>query len=140
MSKNWQLRVLLCCAITALSISVQAQAVKKVSLEDVFKKGTFAQKSVYGINWMKDGNFYSSLVQRNGAPAVVKINVTTGEEAGVLLDGQALDIDFSDYSFNTDESKALVATNVESIYRRSSKGVFYVVDIASGQKQQLMQI
>ena len=116
MSKNWQLRVLLCCAITTLSISVQAQAVKKVSLEDVFKKGTFAQKSVYGINWMKDGNFYSSLVQRNGAPAVVKIKVTTGEEAGVLLDGQALGIDFSDYSFNTDESKALVATNVVVSY------------------------
>ena len=139
MSKNWQFRVLLCFTLAAISFSLQAQTPKKVSLEDVFKKGTFSQKSVYGINWMKDGNFYSSLVQRNGAPAVVKIKVTTGEEVGVLLDGQALGIAFSDYSFNADESKALLATDVESIYRRSSKGIFYVVDMASGQKQQLMQ-
>ncbi|MDA1268632.1 MAG: S9 family peptidase [Bacteroidetes bacterium] len=121
------------------SFLAQAQTVKKVSLEDVFKKGTFAQKSVDGINWMKDGSFYSSLVQRNGAPAVVKIKVTTGEEVGVLLDGQALGIDFSDYRFSADESKALLATDIEPIYRRSSKGVFYVVDLRTGQKLQLMK-
>ena len=88
---------------------------------------------------MKDGSFYSSLVQRNGAPAVVKIKVTTGEEVGVLLDGQALGIDFSDYRFSADESKALLATDIEPIYRRSSKGIFYVVDLRTGQKLQLMK-
>ncbi|WP_111669272.1 S9 family peptidase [Algoriphagus litoralis] len=125
-------------AMIGLVLSTQAQSLKKVTLEDVFKKGTFSQKSVYGINWMKDGQYYSSLVQKSGAPAVVKINLATGEEAGVLLDGSALGVNFSSYSFNADESKALIATDVESIYRRSSKGIFYVVDMASGQKQELM--
>tara|TARA_Y100000593_G_C4264748_1_gene314148 strand:+ start:562 stop:1317 length:756 start_codon:yes stop_codon:yes gene_type:complete len=120
------------------SVSLQAQALKKVSLEDVFKKNTFAQKSVYGINWMKDGKYYSSQVNRGGFPTVVKINVTTGAEEAVLLDGRALGLNFSSYSFNSDESKALVATDVESIYRRSTKGIFYVVDMATGEKQQLM--
>ncbi|MCS5491473.1 S9 family peptidase [Algoriphagus limi] len=117
---------------------LQAQALKKVTLEDVFKKGTFSQKSVYGINWMKDGQYYSSLVNRAGFPAVVKINLATGEEEEVLLDGRTLGVNFTSYSFNADESKALIATDVESIYRRSSKGVFYVVDLATGEKQQLM--
>ncbi|TDK46591.1 S9 family peptidase [Algoriphagus formosus] len=116
---------------------LQAQALKKVTLEDVFKKGTFSQKSVYGINWMKDGQFYSSLVNRAGSPMVVKINLATGEEEAVLLDGRALGVKFTSYSFNTDESKALIASDVESIYRRSSKGIFYVVDMPTGEKQQL---
>ncbi|WP_289030264.1 S9 family peptidase [uncultured Algoriphagus sp.] len=116
---------------------LQAQALKKVTLEDVFKKGTFSQKSVYGINWMKDGQFYSSLVNRAGSPMVVKINLATGEEEAVLLDGRALGVKFTSYSFNTDESKALIASDVEYIYRRSSKGIFYVVDMATGEKQQL---
>jgi len=116
---------------------LQAQALKKVTLEDVFKKGTFYQKSVYGINWMKDGQFYSSLVNRAGSPMVVKINLATGEEEAVLIDGRALGVKFTSYSFNTDESKALIASDVESIYRRSSKGIFYVVDMATGEKQQL---
>jgi dipeptidyl-peptidase 4 len=138
MIKSWKVLSLAWIAMIGMALSTQAQSLKKVTLEDVFKKGTFSQKSVYGINWMKDGQFYSSLVQRNGAPAVVKINLATGAEAGVLLDGKALGVNFSSYSFNSDETRALIATDVESIYRRSSKGVFYVVDLATGQKQQLM--
>ncbi len=138
MIKSWKVLSLAWIATIGMALSTQAQSLKKVTLEDVFKKGTFSQKSVYGINWMKDGQFYSSLVQRNGAPAVVKINLATGAEAGVLLDGKALGVNFSSYSFNSDETRALIATDVESIYRRSSKGVFYVVDLATGQKQQLM--
>lgn len=139
MRNTWSLLPLIWTACVVLSQPLAAQDLKKVGLEDVFKKGSFSQKSVYGINWMKDGQYYSSQVERNGAPLVVKINVTSGEEVGVLLDGKALGIDFSSYSFNADESKALVATDVESIYRRSSKGIFYVVDMATSQKQQLMQ-
>lgn len=138
MIKSWKVLSLAWIAMIGMAFSTQAQSLKKVSLEDVFKKGTFSQKSVYGINWMKDGQFYSSQVERNGAPAVLKINVSTGAEAGVLLDGRALGVSFSSYSFNADETKALIATDVEPIYRRSSKGVFYVVDLATGQKQELM--
>lgn len=138
MIKSCKIQTLTLVFTLGLLLGLQAQSLKKVTLEDVFKKGTFSQKSVYGINWMKDGQFYSSLVQKSGAAAVVKMNLETGEEAGVLLDGRALGVNFSSYSFNADESKALIATDVESIYRRSSKGVFYVVDLASGQKQELM--
>lgn len=138
MKKIWQAGVVLWCALFSFMLPLQAQEAKKVSLEDVFKKGTFSQKSVFGINWMKDGLYYSSFVERDGYPAVVKINVSTGEEVEVLLDGSSLEIDFSSYSFNADETKALLATAVEPIYRRSSKGIYYVVDLATGQKQQLM--
>ncbi|MFT5773163.1 MAG: dipeptidyl-peptidase-4, partial [Algoriphagus sp.] len=118
--------------------TLSAQELKKITLEDVFKKNTFFQQTVRGINWMKDGQYYSSQINQMGYPMVVKIHVTTGEQEGVLLDGKALGLNFSNYSFNADESKALVATDVESIYRRSSKGIFYVVDMATGEKQQLV--
>ncbi len=111
---------------------------KKVSLEDVFKHHVFAQKSIYGINWMKDGQFYSALQRGPLGPKVVKINVATGEESGVLIDGGKLGINFTSYAFNPDETKALVASEVESIYRRSSKGIFHVVDLKTGTAQQLM--
>jgi len=125
-------------ACLMLSWQILAQEKKKVSLEDVFKSSVFSQKSVFGINWMKDGQFYSSLQRGPAGPKVVKINVATGEEAGVLIDGAALGINFSSYSFNSDESKALVASDIERIYRRSSKGVFHVVDLKTGTAQQLM--
>jgi dipeptidyl-peptidase-4 len=119
--------------------TLSAQELKKVTMEDVFKKNTFSQQTVQGINWMKDGQYYSSQINQMGYPMVVKMNLATGAQAGILLDGKALGLNFSSYSFNTDETKALVATDVESIYRRSSKGIFYVVNLATGQKQQLMK-
>lgn len=124
-------------ALTLCStVTVFAQQ-KAVSLEDVFKKGTFNQKSVHGINWMKDGQYYSSLIN-DGHPKVVKINIATGEQEAVLIDGQQLGINFSNYFFNNDETKALLASDVENIYRRSSKGVYHVLDLASGKVQELM--
>ncbi|WP_425542702.1 S9 family peptidase [Algoriphagus jejuensis] len=138
MIKSWRAIGLGLICMMSISLFSQAQNLKKVRPEDVFKLGTFSQETISGINWMKDGQFYSSQILRNGAPAVVKINLETGQEAGVLLDGRTLGVDFSSYSFNAEESKALIASDVESIYRRSSKGVFYVVDLASGRKQQLM--
>ena len=119
-------------------ISIEGLAQKKsVTLEDVFKKGTFSQKSIHGINWMKDGQYYSSLINE-GMPKVVKINVATGEQEAVLIDGGALGIQFSDYSFNNDETKALLVSEKESIYRRSSKGIYHLLDLGSGKVQKLM--
>ncbi|MCL6259210.1 S9 family peptidase [Aquiflexum sp. TKW24L] len=118
--------------------AVMAQQKKKVTLEDVFKNNTFSQKSIQGINWMKDGQFYSTLQKGTAGPKVVKVNVATGDEAGVLIDGAALGVNFSSYSFNADETKALIASEVESIYRRSSKGVFHLVDLKSGTAQKLL--
>jgi dipeptidyl-peptidase-4 len=133
LKSNFLLFILLLCSFSAIS-----QQKKKVSLEDVFKSNTFSQKSIYGINWMKDGQFYSSLQRGLTGPKVVKINVATGEEAEVLIDGGKLGINFSSYSFNSDETKALIASEVESIYRRSSKGIFHVVDLKTGSAQKLM--
>jgi dipeptidyl-peptidase 4 len=132
--KNW-LFLLIACFI---STAIWAQEKKSITLEDVFKKNVFAQKGVYGINWMKDGQFYSSLKREANQPKVVKMNVTTGKEEAVLLDGAALKVNFSSYAFNNDETKALIVSEEESIYRRSSKGVFHVVDLQTGQLQTLM--
>lgn len=116
-----------------------AQQKKKIGLEDVFKTNTFSQKSVTGINWMKDGQYYSSVKRGVSGPMVVKMNISTGKEENILIDGGKLGVNFSSYSFNSDESKALIASEVEPIYRRSSKAIFHVVDIPGGTAQKLVE-
>ncbi|MFC4870645.1 S9 family peptidase [Negadavirga shengliensis] len=118
-------------------VPVFAQQGRKVTLEDIFKKGVFNQKTVQGVNWMKDGQYYSTLV-REFAPKVVKINLSTEEEEEVLVDGGKLRINFTEYSLNPDETKALLASEVESIYRRSTKAVYHVVDLGDGTALELM--
>ncbi|UII33687.1 S9 family peptidase [Fulvivirga ulvae] len=106
-----------------------AQDKKDITVADLYQKGTFSQKSVYGINWMNDGRYYSAQESND----IVKFDVTTGEKVETILDGDQLTptITFNSYSFSADESKVLLMTDRESIYRRSYKAQFYVYDLGS---------
>ncbi|MBF9253228.1 S9 family peptidase [Pontibacter sp. 172403-2] len=127
--------VLLCFALVA-----QAQQKKDITLEDIYKNGAFRAESVYGVNWMKDGQYYSSMVpdEQNRVYDIVKYNVTTGKPVSTIIEGEDLKpegsntpIQFDDYTFSSDEKKVLFATETEPIYRRSSKANFYVYDIST---------
>ncbi|EMR03409.1 S9 family peptidase [Cesiribacter andamanensis] len=134
------LSVLLALLLLAL-LPAQAQQRKSPSLEEIFQQNLFGQQSVSGINWMNDGRYYSSLRRATGSsPAqLIKYDITTGEPVATLVDGskltapgQSQPLSFSGYSLSADESKVLLASEVESIYRRSSKAYYYIYDLKSG--------
>ncbi len=107
-----------------------ASAQTAITIDDLTSKRTFDQKTVTGIRWSKDGKYYTSLVQNK----VIKFDVTTGQEVARLYDGE---LEVEAYSFSADESKLLLATKVESIYRHSTKAEFYIFDIATKNTQKL---
>ena len=121
------MKKLLVLVLLAGSINVSAQ--KQITVEDITTQNTFAQKSVTGINWMKEGKFYTSL----GENKILKYDITTGEVVETLLDGARLSpkIDIQSYSLSEDEKKILLLTERESIYRRSYKAEFFVYDLAT---------
>ncbi|MDX5443429.1 MAG: DPP IV N-terminal domain-containing protein, partial [Hymenobacteraceae bacterium] len=141
-SRNLLLVLLVfCCAFPANS-----QQKQKITLEDIWAKGTFSFKSVHGVNWMKDGRYYTSQVpdQENKTTDVVKFDVRTGQPVATLVEGETLKpegqqevLDIDGYTFNSDESKILFSTETEPIYRRSTKAEFYVYDMATKKLQKL---
>lgn len=104
-------------------------AQKSITIEDFTMRPTFGARSVGGINWMKDGKFYSSL-QNN---KVVKFNITTGEAVETLVDGGALSpaLSIDDYSFSADEKQILISTGFEPIYRRSFRASYFIYDVTT---------
>lgn len=114
---------------------VATQAQKQITVEDFTTQNTFAQRSVWGINWMNDGKFYSTLDNNK----VGKYNITTGQVEETLVDGTTLTpaLTIQDYSFSADEKKLLLVTNVESIYRHSFTATYYVYDIATKKLREL---
>ncbi len=111
------------------AFSIAGYAQKQITVEDFTTKNTFSQKTVRGINWMKDGKFYSTLENNK----VVKYNITTGKPVETLVDGSTLNpkIEIQDYLFSGDEKKLLLSTNFQSIYRRSFTADYFVYDIAT---------
>ncbi len=122
-------RLLLAILITILMNSISTLAQTKLSFEDVFDKGVFRQERVAGFNWMRDGNFYTSLEGNK----VIKFDINNGEVAEVLLDANNLNkkIKIIDYTFSKDETKLLIETDRNYIYRRSYVSTYYIYNLAT---------
>jgi dipeptidyl-peptidase-4 len=112
-------------------------AQKNISVEDIFTSRKFSSKSASGFKALKNGMHYTDIVSENGSNQIVKYDLKTGKKLAIVLDNKSLKvagnpIDISDYSFSPDESKIVFKTNVEEIYRRSSKAEYFIYDINKG--------
>ena len=116
--------------LTIQMISTVIFAQQPITLEEIWQKYSFYQKTIPGFKFQKDGKHYTRLENNK----VIQYDLTTGKEIKTLLDASALSgksgfpEKLNSFSFSPDESKMLLTTNREAIYRRSSKADFYVWD------------
>ncbi|MFC4268371.1 S9 family peptidase [Polaribacter marinivivus] len=105
---------------------------KEITLEEIWN-GTFSPKRMNALNSM-NGDFYSLLnSDENGNTTVDKYSYETLEKVETIVNSKDLKElnSFESYSFNNDETKLILGTNFNKIYRRSYTGTFYAYDIAS---------
>lgn len=141
-----KIKVVLTVFFTITISSASCYDKKPFTLEDIFQKSLFYQQTVRGINWMANGRYYTSQVHDDTSyyEHILKYDITTGNVVDTLVNGAYLvpedepyALAFSDYALSPDETKVLLATEVEPIYRRSSKAYYYVYDLISGDFNEL---
>lgn len=102
---------------------------KDISLEEIWD-GTFRTERMDALHSMNNGQQYSVLNNENRASKIDIYDYKTLSKVNTLVnssDISAIEV-FSNYTFSDDETKVLLATKVESIFRRSTLGQFYVYD------------
>lgn len=116
---------------TALSLPAQTA----ITLEDIWKKGTFSARFSGGYESAADGEHYYNFT-RETDPAYALYEYKTGNQVKVLFreselvpEGQSKPVDMQGLVMSPDESKALIATETEYIYRRSHKETNYIFDL-----------
>jgi len=104
-----------------------------LTLEDIFKKGVLRSEGISGFQSMPTSDCYT-VISENG---IDKHHFATGEFISTILTNEFLGVvsnndltlkDVDSYSFSNNESLILLATKVENIYRRTTKGFYYVFD------------
>ncbi len=114
-----------------LAGTVYAQQ-KQITLEEIYD-GTFRMQYLDRLHSMNNGKEYAVLnTDRNtGTKTLDVYEYSTGNKVNTLINsGEIEGLDyFIGYTLSDDESKALLSTNLRSIYRRSSLGVYYVYDL-----------
>jgi dipeptidyl-peptidase-4 len=120
---------------TSFSLFTQAQKLP-ISNELIWASREFSAENVYGVESMNDGIHFTVLEQEAKATVINKYTYVGYKKVATVLssvdfvyNGKKLSID--EYHFNADESKILIASEQESIYRHSSKSFYYFYDIAT---------
>ncbi len=121
--------VLFLTAITTLS----AQQ-KDIALDDIWS-GSFRTEGLDVLRSLSNGKEYSVLnYDRTAKQSTVDVyNYKSGEKVRTIVNTNDLGgvSRILSYEFNKDESKLLLATNLEQVYRRSRLGTYYIYDIQS---------
>jgi len=122
------------CMLVFISNTLQAQQhLKEITLEEIWN-GTFSPNRMNSLNPM-NGDFYSVLNfhRATRSTSIDQYSYTTLKKVKTIIDSKDLkELDFfNTYSFNKDETKIILGTNFQSIYRHSYKGTFYIYDMRS---------
>lgn len=112
--------------------TVTAFAQNKITLEDIWSKGTFKAKTINEIRSMKNGEDYCVLTSKG----IDKYEYKTGKKIDTILNFSNLNFGNKgkknivvDYNFSKDEKKILLAVNPEYIYRYSFNASYYVYEV-----------
>ena len=112
-----------------------SEAGTELTNDKIWYSGEFYGKSVRGVRSMNDGEHFTAMDNGEMGPEINKYSYKTYEKVSTILtfmdlkdeDGKPIPIDA--YEFSADEQKVLIATEQESIYRRSSKSYYYIYDL-----------
>lgn len=130
-----------CIVLFVLTSSTISAQNKKITLDDIWNAGTFRQDRLDELRSLDNGEEYAVMNTHRQTRSVTVDTYTykTGEKTGTIIDSDNIpELQyFQTYQFNSDETKALLATKVESIYRRSTKGVYYVYDLKNQTLQKI---
>ncbi|HXD78632.1 MAG TPA: S9 family peptidase [Puia sp.] len=116
-----------------------------LTLEDIYKNGTYAQKSFGPVRWMKDNAGYSTLETdaEYGGKDIVRYDAASGERKvlvsakSLVPSGEKKPLVIADYNWSPDDSKLLIFTNTRRVWRYNTRGDYWVLNVRTGRLQQL---
>ncbi|WP_415375857.1 S9 family peptidase [Patiriisocius sp. Uisw_017] len=126
-----------------LLVSITALAQKKdITLEEIWN-GSFRTEGITALKSLNNGTQYAALnYDRTLAASTIDVyDYASGNKEKTLVSSKDLEgVDYIiSYELSDDESKVLIATKLEQVYRRSSLGTYFVYDIALKQLTQVSE-
>lgn len=117
-------------AVLVMGASAQSEL---ITMDDLYKKGTFSPERVWGLRSMGNGSYYTAIKNTKAGQEIIKYSYKSGDSVAVYFKTAEVEgiSRFNEYAFSSDESKILITTDVEPIYRHSTRENVWVYDIAT---------
>ena len=111
----------------------KAQEYRKISLEKIFLEHTFKQ-----LKSMRDGEHYTILDKYSH---IIIYNYSTGEQTDTIFSTDKVNVNIagsiSDYEFDDNETRLLLVTSEQKIYRNSFFADYYIYNLSDQSIQPL---
>ena len=122
-------KILIICFSLVFTTPIFSQK-RDITLDDLWKNYAFHPKSMGGFNSMNDGEHYSTIEKTEDGQEIIKYQFKNGKKVRILFKSADFEIPkIGKYTFSKNEKQLLLATETKSIYRYSSKSVYYIYDI-----------
>ncbi len=143
------LRRLLGAATLALSaaLPVRAQSDSSlVTLDRIFASGEFIPEFLGPVRWLDGAPAYTRLEADSATPgtrALVRYDAATGRRdvwvpaARLIPPGDSAPLPIEDYGVSSDQRRLLLFTNSRKVWRDSTRGDFWALDLSTWQLQKL---
>ncbi len=147
-------RLLVSLVLTLAMLAVASIARAQISPESdkllhrLFASPDFEVKKFGPARWLDGGEFYTTVepsesAKEKGAKDIVRYETATGKRE-VLISASKLippndksPLKIEDYSWSKDKSRVLIFTNTAQVWRRNTRGDYWVLDLKSGALQKL---
>ena len=146
MKKKSVSRILFVVGLVLFAININAQnSPGKLTLEDIYKTRKYGQQGYSSVRWMKDNIGYSTLEMNSGKGGqdIVKYDASSGKKTvlvssdRLIPEGGTKPLSIADYRWSEDNTKLLLFTNTQRVWRYNTRGDYWVLNLVSGKLQQL---
>ncbi|MDE0888340.1 MAG: S9 family peptidase [Phycisphaerales bacterium] len=109
-----------------------------LTIDRIYGSGEFSAQGFGPVRWLEDGGYTALERDDDGQPILARYEPETGERtvlvpaARLTPDGSERALSVADYQWSADGEKLLVFTNTRRVWRRHSRGDYWVVDLSAG--------
>lgn len=134
--------------VLALAASLAAQEADPglLTLDRMYSSGEFRGEFLGQVRWLEDGSGYTTLKHsdaEHGGMDIVRVSPKSGKEkvlvsAKMLIpNGAEKPLGIRDYIWSPDNKKLMIFTNTRRVWRRNTRGDYWVLNLKTGALEQL---
>lgn len=138
----------------AFAEEVEAADSNGLTLARIFTDEDFEEEKFGPARWLEDGSGYTTLEKQEGeaddedeedtrGKDIVRYSPETGEReilvasARLIPEGESKPLEIEDYIWSEDGTKLLIFTNTERVWRRNTRGDYWVLDLGTWELRKL---
>ena len=124
------------------SLIGQERSSLKDELHRIFEAEEYETESFGPAKWLDEGAFYTILEPSESvedAKDIIRYETSTGnrevlvDASRLVAEGETKAFEIDDYAWSKDKERLLVFTNTKRVWRRNTRGDYWVLQVAAGQ-------